>query len=58
MLQFIRDEKAEVRNAILESGQLTDETEEALIAALEEFKQRWAATSGATQEAEVAEATA
>ena len=57
MLHFIRDEKSEVRNAILESGQLGDETEELLIAALDEFKQRWAATtSAAPQEEAVATA--
>ncbi|REJ71101.1 MAG: F0F1 ATP synthase subunit alpha [Planctomycetota bacterium] len=58
LLQFIRDEKSEVRDAIVETGQLSEETEAQLKAALDEFKQRWAATSAAAQEEQVAEATA
>ena len=43
LLQFMREEKSEVRNAIIDSKELSGETEEALKSALEEFKQRWAA---------------
>ena len=39
MLQFIREEKSEIRDAIINTGDLSDETVEALEAALEEF--RW-----------------
>lgn len=43
LLQFIKEEKSEVRNAIIQSGQLDADTEKALVAALNEFEQRWAA---------------
>jgi len=44
MLQlFMKEEKSEVRNALIQSGQLDADTEKALIAALVEFEQRWAA---------------
>jgi F-type H+-transporting ATPase subunit alpha len=38
--QFMRDEKSEIRGKIIETGQLDDETEEALKAALGEFRDR------------------
>jgi F-type H+-transporting ATPase subunit alpha len=44
LLQFMTDEKSEVRNAIVESRELSEQTEQKLRAALEEFKARWAAT--------------
>ncbi|MCA9114944.1 MAG: F0F1 ATP synthase subunit alpha [Planctomycetaceae bacterium] len=40
--QFMREEKSEVRNAIIETGALGEETEAALIAALDEFRKRLA----------------
>ena len=40
LLQFIRDEKSEVRKIIVETGALDDQTEELLIAALDEFRNR------------------
>ena len=42
LLQFIREEKSEVRNAMIESGALDTETEAALVAALNEFRERLA----------------
>jgi len=47
MLQFIADEKSEIRAAIVESGALSDETVEALKAALVEFKSRLGAPAEA-----------
>ena len=44
MLQFMRDEKSEVLNKIVETGVLDDETEEQLKAALDEFRVRLEAT--------------
>ncbi|MBI1347884.1 F0F1 ATP synthase subunit alpha [bacterium] len=41
LLQFMREEKSEVRNALIQSGQLDSETEQALVAALNEFEKRW-----------------
>ncbi|MFG0297405.1 MAG: F0F1 ATP synthase subunit alpha, partial [Maioricimonas sp. JB045] len=43
MLQFMADEKSEVRNAIIESKELSSETEDALKAALAEFRDRFKA---------------
>ena len=43
--QFLREEKSEVRNALLEKKELTPEIEEGLKAALAEFRDRWAATA-------------
>jgi len=40
LLAFMRDEKSEVRDKLIEAGNLTDETEPALIAALDEFVAR------------------
>ncbi|MFV0446093.1 MAG: F0F1 ATP synthase subunit alpha, partial [Planctomycetaceae bacterium] len=50
--QFMRDEKSEVRNALLEKKELTEEIENGLKAALNEFAARWAAT-GAKEPATV-----
>ena len=44
MLKFMRDEKSEVLNKIVETGVLDDETEEQLKAALDEFRVRLEAT--------------
>ncbi|QDT53579.1 ATP synthase subunit alpha [Caulifigura coniformis] len=43
LLQFIREEKAEIRTAITNSKELSADTEEKLKAALEEFKKRFKA---------------
>ena len=40
LLAFMRDEKSEVRDKLMESGALDEETEPALIAALDEFVAR------------------
>ena len=45
MLQFIRDEKSEIRNKLLETKALDEQTENQLKAALEEFVRRIAARS-------------
>ena len=50
LLQFMREEKSEVRNAIIDSKELSAETEEALKDALEEFKNRWAAAHAKEEE--------
>uniref|UniRef100_A0A7C4LIT5 ATP synthase subunit alpha n=1 Tax=Schlesneria paludicola TaxID=360056 RepID=A0A7C4LIT5_9PLAN len=42
LLQFMREEKSEVRDAIARSGQLDEATEKSLRAALDEFAKRWA----------------
>ena len=44
MLQFMRDEKSEVRDAIIQGGALDDKTEAALKSALEEWRTRWETT--------------
>ncbi|WP_010583901.1 F0F1 ATP synthase subunit alpha [Schlesneria paludicola] len=44
MLRFIREEKAEVREALLASGALDDKTEALLKQALEEWRTRWQTT--------------
>jgi F-type H+-transporting ATPase subunit alpha len=41
LLVFLRDEKSEIRNKIIETGDLDDETEEQLTAALTEFQDRF-----------------
>ncbi|MCX7395515.1 MAG: F0F1 ATP synthase subunit alpha [Planctomycetales bacterium] len=46
MLQFMRDEKSEVRNTIISGGTLDDKTEASLKLALEEWRVRWEATVG------------
>ena len=46
MLRFIREEKAEVREALLSSGALDDKTEAMLKQALEEWRTRWQTTEG------------
>jgi F-type H+-transporting ATPase subunit alpha len=43
--QFMREEKSEVRNALMEKKELTAEIEAGLQAALAEFAERWAATA-------------
>ncbi|OYW23049.1 MAG: F0F1 ATP synthase subunit alpha, partial [Planctomycetales bacterium 12-60-4] len=43
LLQFIREEKSEVRNALINTGVLDADTEKALVSALEEFVKRWEA---------------
>src|SRR5690606_30863050 len=45
MLQFIRDEKIEIRKTLLDGLALTDELETMLKAALNEFQQRFVAES-------------
>jgi len=45
MLQFMRDEKSEVRDAIITGGALDEKTEAGLKAALEEWRTRWEATA-------------
>jgi len=45
LLQFMREEKSEVRDRLVENCELTTEVEEMLKAALEEFQQRTAATA-------------
>ncbi len=52
MLQFIREEKSEIRDAIVNTGELSDETETALKAALEEFVGRFAPDDEATSQPE------
>jgi F0F1-type ATP synthase alpha subunit len=42
LLQFMREEKSEVRDAIARSGQLDEATEKSLRAALDEFAKHWA----------------
>ena len=44
MIQFMRDEKSEVRNALIKGGVLDDATEGMLKKALEEWRERWQAT--------------
>lgn len=46
MLQFMREEKSEVRDALIKGGVLDDATESMLKAALEEWRTRWQATDG------------
>ena len=48
MLQFMRETKSEVRDAIVNTGVLDDKTEAALKAALEEWRTEWEATSTKT----------
>ena len=45
LLQFMRETKSEVRDALIKTGTLDDQTEAALKAALEEWKKDWAATA-------------
>lgn len=49
LLQFMREQKSEVRNKILSTGALDDESERLLKAALEEFKTQYASRSGAAR---------
>jgi F-type H+-transporting ATPase subunit alpha len=44
MLQFIRETKSEVRDALIKTGVLDDKTEAALKAALEEWRREWEET--------------
>ena len=43
LLTFMREQKSEVRNKLIETGELATDTENALKAALEEFKKQYAA---------------
>jgi F-type H+/Na+-transporting ATPase subunit alpha len=43
LLTFMREQKSEVRNKIIETGELATDTENALKAALDEFKKQYAA---------------
>lgn len=45
LLRFMREEKSEVRNAIIESKNISDDTEKGLRSALEEFRRRFAENS-------------
>ncbi len=45
LLQFIREEKSEVRDALIQTGTLDADTEKALVSALEEFVKRWESQS-------------
>ena len=45
LLRFMREEKSEVRNAIIESKNISDDTEKLLRAALDEFRKRFAERS-------------
>jgi len=45
LLQFMREEKSEVRDKLIEASELTEEVEEMLKAALAEFQQRIEATA-------------
>ena len=44
MIRFMREEKSEVRDALVKGGVLDDATEAMLKKALEEWRDRWAAT--------------
>jgi F-type H+-transporting ATPase subunit alpha len=44
LLAFLRDEKSEIRNAIIQSSQLDEATETKLKTALDEFVVRWQET--------------
>jgi F-type H+/Na+-transporting ATPase subunit alpha len=46
LIQFMREEKSEVRDALVKTGALGDDVEKPLIAALEEFRTRWETTAG------------
>jgi F-type H+-transporting ATPase subunit alpha len=48
LMRFMAEEKSEVRNAIIETKDLSSSTEEGLKAALEEFKLRWKSESEKT----------
>ncbi len=56
LLAFIREEKAEIRDAIVNTGQLSDETEAQLKAALTEFRHRFPYGSTAAQKVAAASA--
>jgi F-type H+-transporting ATPase subunit alpha len=45
LLRFMREEKSEVRNTIIESKNISDDTEKLLRAALDEFRKRFAESS-------------
>ena len=55
---FMRDEKSEVRDALIEKAELSEEIEEGLKAALAEFRDRWAATAAEEKAEEIAAAPA
>ena len=57
MLQFMREEKSEIRDALIAGKELTAEIEEQLKAALKEFQDRYGA-GGSRSEMETAEAGA
>jgi F-type H+-transporting ATPase subunit alpha len=46
LLDFLRDEHGEIRNAIIESNQLDEATETKLKAVLDQFVIRWQETEG------------
>lgn len=46
LLQFMRETKPGIRDALINTGVLDDKTEAAMKAALEEWRTEWAATSG------------
>ena len=50
MIQFMREEKSEVRDALIKGGVLDDATEGALKKALEEWRDRWQATESKAAE--------
>ena len=54
LIQFMTEEKSEVRDAIINTKALESDTEESLKAALEEFTKRWAASQSAEPAAAVA----
>jgi F-type H+-transporting ATPase subunit alpha len=58
LLQFMRDEKSEVRDVIVETKQLSEETEEQLKAALDEFRRRFKTDEQLAAEAEEKEPAA
>jgi F-type H+-transporting ATPase subunit alpha len=46
LLQFMQESKSDVRDALTRTGVLDDATEAALKAALEQWRNNWAATAG------------
>ncbi len=54
--RFIQEEKSEIREALIEKSELTEEIEEQLQAALSEFQERFQAAGGEKKNTEPAEA--
>ena len=50
LIQFMREQKSEIRNKIIETGTLDDETEQELRAALSEFQAQWDAANSRQSE--------